>query len=684
MEKTRGKLQPTLIVGVGTWGARIASAFARRLCCRTGGVPVVRAAVLAPEDVEPAPGVVHLSNGHPTEDSAIDRLRHELETTRKLAVVRAARRAGWDVDARTPTEVTLVAALNDDSAAERAIQTARSLRELSEGSAVRCPTLSALFLLCPEMDSSDETEADVRLGPWAADRTLFDGGCYLLGRTNADGLLLFDGQDEQSQERQADLIACWLVLCALTDLGGALARAPLIEADGLGTFGLALWEFPAHALKVHLARRWQTQVLDQLLSAPQDDALTSIPFLEQHLQRRRPWTEESNVRFRVMGEAWSTPALRLISRLRQSIDEAVASEWERLQDLIAQAEKRIEPIDDEIGKALAAEIDARLDESGLGATQQFLDALAGAVKDRMAQSEGEVEKRFERLEAMDELVEQAAQTLDKYTGRFPPFRLRVLLGLIARPWRLVRLWLLYREIGHRVDIYLSYCQSLWMLQLEAFEHQWRAALYAGLAQAIREEQEDVAALCAELRDLRDRQAPTSDQEESVVRGLEDVALPASLIQQLYRRTVGQEGPDARYLLALQGPLSSWVREGFPAEALGANILDYAEELFSFVDEMHLDDLLAHTHKGADLRHHLSSLTEAAAPWWAWDETRSPSGGRMGTHRMVLVGLPDAERSPLPDLLPRRHVCFSTGDRHQIVAVQVVRGIRDLFGAQEGV
>lgn len=682
MGRTRGKLQPTLIVGVGTWGARIAAAFARRLRFRTGGVPVVRAAVLAAEDAEPPPGVVHLSNGHPTEGSAIDRLRGELEATRKLAVVRAARRAGWDVDARTPTEVTLVASLNDDSAAERAIQIARSLRELSERSAVHCPTLSALFLLCPEVDS-DEPEVDVRVGPWATDRTVFDGGCYVLGRANADGLLLFDGQDEQSQERQADLIACWLLLRALTDLGVALARAPLIEADGWGTFGLALWEFPANALKAHLARRWQTEVLDQLLAAPQDDAVPPTPFLEQHVQCRGPWAEESNVRFRVMGEAWSTPALRLIPKLRQSIDEVVASERDRLRDLIAQAEKRIEPTGDEIGKALGAEIDARLDESGLGATRRFLDALAKAVEERIAQSEAEVEKRFERLEAMDELVEQAAQTLDKYTGRFPRFRLRVLLGLIARPWRLVRLWLLYREIGHRVDVYLSYCQSQWMLQLEAFEHQWRAALYAGLAQAIREEQDGVAALYAELRDLRDRQAPTSDQEESVVRGLEDVALPASLIQQLYQRTVGHEGPDTRYLLALQGPLSSWVREGFPAEALGVSIFDYAEELFSFVDEMHLDDLLTHTHKGADLRRHLASLTEAAAPWWAWDETQSPSGGRMSTHRMVLVGLPDAERSPLLDLLLRRHVCFSTGDRHQIVTIQVVRGIHDLLDGVKG-
>jgi hypothetical protein len=365
----------------------------------------------------------------------------------------------------------------------------------------------------------------------------------------------------------------------------------------------------------------------------------------------------------------------LVPTLRTALDQVVALEQERLQEAIARAERRIEEIDGEIDEALAEATRARLDEAGLADTQRFLKALGRAVERRIVQCEQAVEQRFARLEALDVQAGQAAETLDEYTKRFPPFRLRVLLGLILRPWRLVRLWLLYREIGRRAVVYLSYCQSRWQLQVEAFKHQWRAALYARLAQAIQGERDDVMKLTVELERLRNHQAPGAELERGVMRSLEDAALPEHLVDQFYRRAVGDESADAGPLLALHGPLSMWVREGFRADVLGAFLLDHAREVFAFLDEVRLDDLLARTRSGVDLRRHLAALIEAAVPWWVAGETEAPSKGQGEGRRMTFVGLPDAERSPLSDLLPRRHVCFSTGDRRRVIAVQVTRGIR---------
>jgi hypothetical protein len=638
---------------------------------------VVRAAAVGAEDVEAPPHVAHLSDNQTTE------LLAELEATRRLDAVRATRRAGWDVDGKAPTAVTLVAALDDAAAREQVLQVARALR----AAAVRRPTLGAVLLLCPARD--EEVAAVDPAVRWALipDCTLFDDGCYLLGHTNADGLLIFDRNRDEDGHRAVDvreaehrnepvddlpvdLVACWLVLRALTGLDAALARAPLDEAATCQAFGLARWRFPLEALKALLARRWQVGALDRLLAAPQNDA-PSLSFLEQHVQPRTPWPEPSAVRFRVPGASWATPALRLVPNLREALEQAVTSEQERWQEAMTRAERRIERAGDAITAALTAAIDDRVDEMGLGETQRFLDTLAEAVERGIVQCEQAVAQRFERLDVLDERVDQAAEGLEACTARFPPFRLRVLLGLIVRPWRLVRLGLLYREIGRRAGVYLAYCQSRWLLQVEAFEHQWRAALYARLAQAIRDQQDDVANLQAALEQLKAHHAPDRALEHSVVQSLEAATLPAGLVDQLYRRVVGDDGPDVRHLLALHGPLSAWVREGSRADVLGAIFLDHAWDLFAFLDQLYLDDLLAHTHSGAALRRHLAALVEAAAPWWAGGETQAPA---MATRR-TFVGLADAERSPLPDLLPRRHVCFSTGDRHQIVATQVVRGIQ---------
>lgn len=539
---------------------------------------------------------------------------------------------------------------------------------------------------CP---GGDDNAAVDRSERWSLvpDRTLFDDGCYLLGQTNADGLLIFDRnrdgdghqaadgrdaehRDEPEGDRLSDLVACWLVLRTLTGLDAALAQVPLDATSGCKAFGLARWEFPLELLKMHLARRWQTEALEQLLISPQDDGLPSAPFLKRHVQSRSPWADPSAVCFRVKGETWSSPALRLVPTLREALEQVVTSEQERLREMIAQTEHELEAIGDEIAQALTVTTGSMLDEAGLGVTQRFLEALAEAAERCIVRCEQTVAQRFERLGVLDKQVDEAAGALEEHTARFPPFRLRTLLGLILRPWRLLRLWLLYREIGRHAGVYLAYCQSRWLLRVEAFEHQWKAALYARLAQAIREEQDDVRALQAELERLKDHQTSGIELKRSVVQSLEDAALSGSLVDQLYRRVGGDEFPDARHLLALHGPLSSWVRERLCADELGAIFLDHAWELFAFLDEVRLDDLLARSHSGTALRRHVAALVEAAAPWWAEDETRSPAV------RRTFVGLPDVERSPLTDLLPRRHVCFSTGNRHQIVAIQVVRGIRD--------
>jgi hypothetical protein len=491
---------------------------------------------------------------------------------------------------------------------------------------------------------------------------------------NTDGLLVPTGGE------QADLVGTWLALQATTSLPAALDRTPPGEAGcHLYTFGLAVWEFPLAALRAHLARRWQWEILGQLLAPPDDDQGSAVAFMEQHGQPGSPWSQATPLHFRVTGETWATPALDVVHTLRRQIDETAETEWARLDALAAQGQEWLDATCRQAQAALATEIDTLLDGPGLGTTESFLAALEEAARLRTARLEQEAERCCARAAELDERADKAGRALDDLTARFPPIQLRTLLGLALRPWRVLHLWLLYREIGRRSGTYLAYRQSQWLLQAEARERQWQAAFCAGLAQAALEEQEGTAQLRALLEQLRGRLVPDRALEQALARRLEAAALPAALADHFYRRGTGDGDPSPLGLLVLYGPLSRWVREGWEAETLGLILEEHAREQFAFLDEVRLDELLARTYSGAELRRRLAALVDAATPWWACDEAALNAGERARLCRLVLAGLPDADSSPLVDLLPNRPPacppsCFSTGDRHQVVVAQVIHGL----------
>ena len=508
----------------------------------------------------------------------------------------------------------------------------------------------------------------------AAAALLFDEGCALIGEVNTDGLLVPTGGE------QADLVGTWLALQATTSLPAALDRTPPGEAGcHLYTFGLAVWEFPLAALRAHLARRWQWEILGQLLAPSDDDQGSAVAFMERHGQPGSPWSLATPLHFRVTGETWTAPALDVVHTLRMQIDETAEAEWARLDTLAAQGQEWLDATCRQAQAALATEIDTLLDGPGLGTAESFLVALEEAARLRTARLEQEAERCCARAAELDERADKAGRALDDLTARFPPIQLRTLLGLAVRPWRVLHLWLLYREIGRRSGTYLAYRQSQWLLQAEARERQWQAAFYAGLAQAALEEQERTAQMRARLERLQGRLGPGHVLEQALARRLEAAALPTALADHFYRRVTGDGDPSPLGLLVLYGPLSRWVREGWEAETLGLILQEHAREQFAFLAEVRLDELLARTYSGAELRRRLAALVDAATPWWACDEAALNAGERARLCRLVLAGLPDADSSPLVDLLPNRPPaclpsCFSTGDRHQVVVAQVIHGL----------
>jgi len=674
-----GRVRPTLVIGVGLWGAWVAAAFVRWVGRRAGRLPVVHAVALVGEGTDAPSGVATVPIPAPDSELAAA-LAAELGRIRQLEAVQVSQRAGWDVESGAGSGVTIVARLGDDEERAVAPRVARWLRDLGERD-YACRVALGAVLLAPRRAEGDDAadrqheavlRADETRAISADDASLFDEGCALLCQVNADGLLVPAGRE------QAERVGNWLALRATTSLQAALDRMPPLETGHrFDTFGLASWDFPLEALGAHLARRWQREVLGRLLAPHEGDPPNAAAFVEQCGPAGGLGLPELPLRFRVDGESWATPPLDLVSTLRSVVDEAVEAEWARLGALVARGEEALGAACREARAALAAEVDALLDGAGLGAGEAFLDALEESAWNVARRLEQEAERCCARAAELSERADQAARALDGRTGRFPPLRFRTLVGLILRPWRLLHLWLLYREIGRRCGAYLAYRQSQWLLRAEGHERQRQAAFYAALAQAAGEEKGDVAQLRARLERLRGGLAPDPAAERAMIERLEAGALPAGLADYFYRRVAGDEAASPRGVLALYGPLSRWMREGWEDETLGLTLAEHAREQFAFLAEVRLDELLARTYSGAELRRRLAALVDAAAPWWAWDEGALGAEERARARRVTLVGLPDADSSPLADVLPDGPgavSCFSTGDRRQVLAVQVIQGL----------
>ena len=634
----------------------------------------------------PAPGAeggdAEPSEEHPASTGLAGAVVAELEQIRRLEAVQATRRTGWEVETSTGSTVVLAASMGEGAGESTVLELARLFHELGERDLACRVTLSAVLLFPRHAGGGQVTTPEGTVPPAsnkdraisADDVLLFDEGCTLLHEVNADGLLVPTGGE------QVDVVGNWLTLWATTPLQAGLDRMPPGEAGRyLDTFGLAAWEFPLAPLWAYLARRWQWEILGRLLAPAGGEQRAAVAFMEQHGKAGAPWPQDAPLHFRVTSDAWATPALDLVHTLRSEIDKTVEAEWARLDAMTAQGEEERGAACRDTRDALAAEVDALLDGAGLGTAETFLAGLESEARGRTLRLEREARRCRTRAQELAGRADESGAALDDLAGRFPPLQLRTLVGLALRPWRLLHLWLLYRDIGRRAGTYLAYRQSQWLLQAEAHEREWQAARTTALGQAASEEQEVIAQLRARLEPLRNRLAPDRALQQRLDRQLEAAALPGGLADHFYRQVTGDGGPSPLGLLALYGPLSRWVREEWEVETLGLVLAEHAQEQFAFLAGVRLDELLAHTHSGAELRRRLAALIDAAAPWWACDEPALSGEERAHLCRLVMIGLPDADSSPLVDLLPDRpHAgipsCFSTGDRHQVVVAQVIQGL----------
>jgi len=640
---------------------RIAARILRLADERSGGVPVVRAVAVVEEEATPPLPVTTVPMADEPQLAAA--LTSELEALYRIDLLRAARSRGWEVSSADGAAVYLIASLGEPPGASGLLPLADLVRRLASRHVARQSTLTAVLL--------SPSEGQIGNLPYSIP---FDEGCYLLERVNEYGLAL--AGDDQLEE----MVARWVIEATFTPLGQHLASLPLPTGEhvGFGSFGLACWEFPAQALADHLSCRLRLELLDCLLAPVAGVEAAAAALLRSRCAPPSLRSDESFDYFRIRGEAWARPGLARLASLRAEIDGAVGEEMTRLQRRKERGDRMLEESLGEAGEGLEAEIAAMLDAPGCGRLYRVEETLA-LTRQALAQQTKEAQEaaRYweERRAVLQAATEKAGKALETAIARFPPWKLRVWLGVLTRPWRCISLWRCYLEIVECATAYLACREEEWLLTARTLEQGWLATFYARMAGAVEEWEERLRSFRTQVEEMREILAISHEDEEQVACLLEGAALPPTLGHHLYTRTVAEIEGELAALLAASGPLSGLVMGEDGVDRLQRALQKHAEERFRFLEAVRLDELLARTYAGEELRERLADLLEAARPFWACDETGLTPAEREGLVRRAWVGLPRVADSPLADLLPERGVTpYDTGQQGQVLAVQVRLGL----------
>lgn len=630
--------------------------------------------------------------------------RAELLEAHRLAHDRDCVRRGWPVARGPGAAACVVADLGDSLAAAWFVTIARLLRKVAEQRVPQGVALCGVALL-PDPTGHPGTLsrlAAAHLGLQALERAQaaalplalawldggngdektgdtnllppFNEGCYLLTMTNEDGLAA-DGETEMEE-----MMAAWLVELLLTPLGLALdGRTPLGGGSDLGSFGLAGWCFPADELAAYLAARLQAEMINALLAPPAGgEQLALAAFRQGDPSPPALWPD--GVRFPVTPDRFIPPDLRHLDQLMRQVNAAVEAATEDL----AAAQARDMALEEAVTDGLAvlrAATDALVDapDGGLAAAVIFLESLARVWQQETAHAVDRAADARQRIVRLDAPLAEAGTELERVLACFPPWRLTAWLRLLTQPWHIFRLLSAYQEIGERLAVFLAVHQARWLLKAESLEADWQAAFYHRLVEAAEEQLEQVGCFCRGVAGLREELSGSQVLHgDDVGRLLETSALPPGLAGHYYRRAVGDAGQALTALMAVYGPLSRWLAEDLPPAELAQLTGEYAVERFSFLqDEVRLDELLARTYTGAELKARLQELLVAARPFWYGDETPLTSDERAEAMRALFVGLPQPASSPLAGLLAEiwpEVSLYDGGNPHRITAVQVRRGL----------
>jgi hypothetical protein len=146
------------------------------------------------------------------------------------------------------------------------------------------------------------------------------------------------------------------------------------------------------------------------------------------------------------------------------------------------------------------------------------------------------------------------------------------------------------------------------------------------------------------------------------------------IEQYYRQYFGNLGATpAVGLLDSEGPMHTWL--DFDQEALAQRILGYANSVFEpLKTDITIESIILQKKEQLDPRRRLIDLINRSVPFWMYKVAGKLPQEREGEEKIVVIGVPDREKSIYKDATERGQQLTSTFDPYELTVLQTKHGV----------
>ncbi len=545
----------------------------------------------------------------------------------------------------------------------------------------------------------------------------FNGGCYLLGTTDAAGWRM-DQPDERIAFASEALVQ--LVLSPLDELcqNHLSAWSTDQRLHNYATIGLASWVFPRQTAADLLAHRLATEVLEAWLADSAVEAegagADAVAFLAEHSLDPGS-VMESLLPYALLEETGLTrlaePQVSLsgVRRLRQAMEDDAADRLE----ILAERRPAMDEAADALGRWLAAvaradvvqQID-RPEPGRLSAGEALLAGIETHLETQRTELENIADTHWTTLERIDAELDRVGQEIEKLGARFPEPRIGALVRILVSPHRLLRLALSYRQLTHALTTYRSLCIHKMDTVFQVLRRDLAVRAYDAALENLREQRTHLTRLeqvLCQAHELVD--AELSRKLGNLREGgstFEYSLLTPTVLDQLYALVSTDPGEMLAKLSEQLGSLSRWLGNTPDAAGVRDACLVYARQRCQVVESLSITQVLLNFHGLGDvtakqgllvttpgagqkpvpddtrwsIREALYELSETAIPFLTWDETQLAEAEREGLQVTTMLGTAEGTASPLlgdAGELPWSFI-MTTGDATRITALTVVRGL----------
>jgi len=562
------------------------------------------------------------------------------------------------------------------------------------------PAMARNYAALRELEAGMRSKSGARTSarnkePLQAEEPAFQGGCYLLGAFNGEGLCL-----EKPRDR-IELAAEALLQLALTPLGSGPA-APLTVWQGVGTrpqsymaLGLSAWVYPRHVLGDMLAHRLAGEILSAWLEggtapspAEEDISAAADVFVTEGMAR----AEEALLSLEALAESdlWRplTTCLgwKRIRRLAQDLEDEAAARLEPLATQRPELDRQADVFGTEMAKRLAQSWTLRLDRAapgGLAEAMLFLAEVQQRLADLKARLEAAADAGWQNLERLDVQLTSTREALQALVACFPQPSVRAVLGL-CHPRRLFRLVMAYRQVPSVSSRYSALLARQMAVAMKVLQHDLLVRVCERVQEDGQKQQAQLTALQKILGEARqelytagEQMSDTPVAQWGIRFSLERSVLTPETVERLYTLVRGELDERLAEVASSQGTLSAWVRTQPDTSAVADLCLEYAHQRCQELDGVTVDELLLDVLPNADLRAEaLRGLVALASPFLGWDETGLQDAEFQGFRKRVLIGPGEGTASPLLEGVgdvPGAEV-VATGDSQRVTVLSVVRGL----------